>query len=234
MTEGPTDQDFLTAMDPVLSRAAFRDRGGRKEVLRIVNELKDFDLPILGIVDRDLEAEPVPALLSDLVFEWPCADIEASILSDPAALDAMAASNLLRPGITTDDVMKFLTEAQNRRFENAAAELSGRRLRSLIPNELPSPKGDDPLQRLRDHLLTFEAIDASKVDEIIEQAKTEVSSATEPWRYHRGKQIANELAGTLSESKSGFALLRATVTAMEGPFAAAAELIESARAKLLG
>lgn len=232
MTEGETDQDFLVALDPVLSRAAFKDRGGRAEVLRVVTELSGFDLPVLGVIDRDIEAEAVPVELSDFIYEWPSADIEACILSDPNMIATMVGASLVNPGVTTDQIEAFLTQARSERRENAIAELAGRRARRLLPNQLPSPKGDQPIDRLKTHLSSVQPVDISTVDDLIATAEHEVDASTDPWKFHRGKPIANTLANGLTPFKTGFALLRATIAASDEPFAASVPLLESARAKL--
>jgi len=206
ITEGDTDDQLLKHVAPGLTRASVRAAGGRVKVLREVEQLSPYELPVLGVVDRDLMAEPVT---SDAITVWPKADIEAVFLAEDAALETMLSKGLASGGYTqVGQLRALLDELAAGQRDNIVAELAQRILREHDPLKWPSPKGNDPIERLREATVRMTVPDSAAVDAAIaraEQLWTE--HAFDPFVLVRGKYISNTFASRASSMDSGHALL---------------------------
>jgi AAA domain, putative AbiEii toxin, Type IV TA system len=67
ITEGKSDVDLLSLAFPDLARAATRSAGGRHAVIKEVEQLRPYDLPVVGVVDRDVLAPNVPEAIAGAV-----------------------------------------------------------------------------------------------------------------------------------------------------------------------
>lgn len=209
--EGESDANLLLLSLPELARASLRSAGGRARVLREVEQLNPYKLPILGVVDRDVLADPIEAPLASRITVWPAADIEGVFLSDPGVLQAMIGLGLLKAGFdTVEAVQRVLTSLQEQLKERVVAEIAQRKLRKTAEQEWPSPRGDDPVTRLRDAVANMELPDSAAVEGAITEAEQIWTDASEDrWSIVRGKYLLNEFANRSSEMKSGSALLEA-------------------------
>lgn len=211
VTEGETDATLLALSIPELSQASVRAAGGKSQVLRDVEQLKPFSLPILGIVDQDVAGAQVPAAVAGDIVIWPKADIEGVYLGDINAQQTMIDAGLLKPSHRNLDAIteeiERLCEGQR---DNVIAELVRSTAVSRTSFELPSPRGLDPIDRLRVAVLGSSPMTAQEFE-------SAVADATSVWEAHssdrlvlvRGKYILNAFTREASEMKSGRALLDA-------------------------
>jgi len=212
IVEGETDGPLLTLLCPELSRVAITEAGGRPRVLREVEQLAPYELPVLGVVDRDVLAPDPPASVSQLVTVWPVGDLEAVFLSDDVALEVMIARGLAKRDVASVDALRqILADLVEGQRDNVIAELAQRQLRGTLAWEWPSPKGHRPIERLREATGALAAPSEQQVADAIREARAvwEEHAATDPWRLVRGKSLAKEFASKASEMRSGRALLDA-------------------------
>ncbi len=215
ITEGESDVTLLSLLFPELSRAAIRSAGGRTRVIHEVDQLRAYDVPILGVVDRDVLALDVPQHLEPLITIWPAADIEGVFLSDDAALEAMIGLGLLKSEYTTiDGVRSVLNRLAEDLSDNVTAEIAQRKLRRSAEREWPSPRGEQPLERLRQFASELAPVDAAEVEAAIAEARRLWDeNSSNRWLLVRGKYVLNAFASTASEMRSGRALLEAVARA---------------------
>lgn len=211
ITEGESDVALLTLRFPELSRAAARSAGARARVLREVEQLAPYELPVLGVVDRDVLAPAVPAAVSQLVTVWPTADLEGLFLSEDATIERMLELGLLKPEYrTVPSARQVLAAMASDLEENVVAEIAQRQLRRAAEREWPSPRGNDPLGRLRHFATGLSAVEASEIDQAIANARSLWEEHTgNRWVLVRGKYVLNAFTDRVTEMRSGRALLEA-------------------------
>lgn len=212
VVEGQNDVPLLRLQFPELARASLQDSGGRAKVLREVEQLAPYDLPVIGVVDRDIDAPPPPAGIADRITIWPTGDIEGIYLSDDVALELMIDKKLVRPEHADvrqlRAILDALVEAQR---DNVIAEIAQRRLRSEMAWDWPTPKGDDPVGRLRQAVAAMQQVSATQVEQAITDATAawNALSVPERWTVVRAKAITNHFANQATQMRSGQALLEA-------------------------
>lgn len=230
VAEGESDAPLLHLLFPDLARAAIRAAGGRARVLREVEQLAPYELPVLGVVDRDILAPSPPEKIRDLIIVWPTGDIEGVFLSDPAALEIMIARGLVKSEYQSvealQSVLQGLLDSQR---DNVVAELAQRRLRESMAWDWPTPKGDQPIERLCNAVRALRPVSADECTEAIAAAERTWDEQTpdSKWQLVRAKYIANHFASRATEMRSGRALLEAV--ARERPNLAG---LQELRAKL--
>lgn len=211
ITEGESDVALLSLLFPELGRAAIRSAGGRKRVVGEVEQLAPYELPVLGVVDRDVLAPELPDTVSDAISVWPTADIEGVFLSDDLALQAMLERGLLKSDFgSVESVRTVLRQLTDALADNVVAEIAQRQLRRAAEREWPSPRGESPLARLRQFARDLSPVAVDEVDAAIADARALWEKHEEdPWPLLRGKYVINAFAGQASEMRSGRALLEA-------------------------
>lgn len=211
IVEGESDSPLLNLLIPELGRAAVREAGGRERVLRQVEQLAPFELPVLGVVDRDLLAPEPDLTIADRITIWPQADLEAVLLSDPLARQIMIDRGLIKPEFATmASLQTLLDELADAQMENVLAEIAQRLLRQSNW-QWPSPKGHEPLDRLRRAVADMEAPQIEEVETAIETARATWDSNIGPdrWSLVRGKEVLAMFVSRATEMRSGRALLEA-------------------------
>jgi hypothetical protein len=145
LTEGESDVSLLSLQFPELARATVRAVGGRVRVIREVEQLAPYELPVLGVVDRHVIRPPVPDEISGRITVWPAADIQGVYLSDDAALETM-----LERGFDYDDPsailrLRFLDKQQKADvLAGNAMDFFRLRKAGVQPWEAKAQVADDP------------------------------------------------------------------------------------------
>lgn len=228
IVEGEYDQPLLSLLMPELARASIRWAGGRAQVLGEVASLAPQDIPVLGVLDRDVLADAPDPTIEGSIVVWPTADFEGVFLSDPVALEVMLARGLMVPQYkTVDALQKLLAALLESLEENVVAELAQRSLRRSLDWRWPSPKGENAKSRLRDAVAAFapisgEAVEAALIDA---QSTWDNHSGHDRWTLVRGKYVLGPFTKQASHMKSGTALLEAV--ARDRPELAGLQVIQS-------
>lgn len=212
VVEGTSDVSILTLAIPELSRASIHAAGGRAQVLRTVEQLTPFGLPIIGVVDRDLARSALPITVTPHVTVWPASDIEGVYLGSTASLQAMIDLGLVKPQYTQpDDLTAVISRLCAEQRENVLAEIVREDIVSLGGYEWPSPRGIDPVGRIRNTVKELKPVSEDQLDSAIARAEEVWDGAQgDPLSVVRGKYILSAFASEVSEMKSGRALLEAT------------------------
>ena len=215
VTEGDSDVTLLGLLFPELGAAAFRSAGGKARVLQTVAELSPYDIPIVGVVDRDLVPIYAPKNVKEKVCVWPTADIEGAFLSEDSALSTMIDRGLVKPEFRTvsalKDVLQDLCELQH---DNVVAELVQNELLANMNNQWPATKGNDPLGRLRTAVDEMTTPSPASVEDAVARAETAWNAHVESrFQLVRGKYVLNTFASRTSHMKSGQAILEAVARA---------------------
>lgn len=212
LTEGATDASILSLAIPELSRASTLPMNGRAQVLREVELLMPFDLPVIGVIDRDLHLEGVPAPVQSSVFAWPAADIEGVYLGSSEALQVMIDHGMIKTSHASIDALtKLIDELCSAQRENVIAEIARARAVKMSGYEWPSPRGDEPLKRLREAVQAATPISAQALENAITDAEAVWDAAAgERLTVVRGKYILSSFTSAASEMKAGRALIEAT------------------------
>jgi len=209
IVEGEGDVALLELLFPDLARAAIHSAGSRARVFREVEQLSPYELPVLGVVDGDVYAVHQQSLTSDRVVVWPTADIEGLMLSSDEVLQAMIDLGLLTAEFPTVESARALLDTllQNER-DNVIAELAQLRLRTQAEMEWPTPRGNEPIERLRGAIEDMTMPTGDDVDRAIEGAWTVWNQHNaDLWRLVRGKRVLPTFTSRASEMRSGRALL---------------------------
>lgn len=214
VTEGDFDKDVLLALRPDLARASFRCVGGRSRVLEVVRSLSVYDIPVVGVVDSDVMASPIPAELANIVHCWPAADIEAVLLSDEIFIAGLVQRGLANPGETVESLTGELKSLAEDLKDNVIAEIAQRVARTELKDEYPSPKGNQPVERLRSYLTGRAPMVESQVDEIVRRATGLYEAQSFWWELTRGKYVVGKFASRKSPFSSTSSLLIAGVKAI--------------------
>lgn len=212
IVEGENDAPLLTLQFPELARASIRSAGGRAQALREVAQLAPYDIPVIGAVDRDVDAPQPPSEIAARIAIWPTGDIEGIYLSEDASLAAMIDRRLVRNEFANVALLRqILDELVNTQRESVIAELAQRRLRRETEFDWPSPRGERPIERLERAIEKLEQVSKDTVTKAVTDATTiwESASPKERWGLVRAKTITNSFANRVSQMKSGQALLEA-------------------------
>lgn len=212
VVEGASDVSILTLAIPELGRAAIHAAGGRAQVVRAVEQLTPFDLPVIGVVDRDLARSPLPTHVESHIAVWPAADIEGVYLGSAAALQSMIDHGLVKSEYTRpEDLSVVIARLCAEQRENVLAEIVRADIVSLGGYEWPSPRGLDPLGRLRQAVKELKPVSEDELELAIARAETVWGSAqSDLLSVVRGKYILSAFTSEASEMRSGRALLEAT------------------------
>lgn len=215
VTEGASDATLLPLLIPDLGRATLRPAGGRTAVLTDVERLHRFELPVLGVVDGDVLPDPVRADIIASVTVWEAGDVEGVFLSDDQALTVMADRGLLRaPYMTVEAARALLDQLATEEKPTVVAELAQRLLRTKAGIHWPTPRGDRPVERLREAVQNIAVPSEDVVQQAIQDAEgIWLKNANDKWRLVRGKYILPKFASAASAIPSGHALLEAVARA---------------------
>jgi predicted ATPase len=211
VTEGESDVSLLQSLFAELSNATIRAAGGKARVVQQVEQLEQYEIPILGVVDRDLAESRSEISSSTNLCVWPMADIEGVFLSDEVVLREMISAGLIRPefpdAASLQSLVESLCEAHR---DNVIAEIAQSSLIAQHANQWPSSRGNDPIDRLRagtDAMMTPTKDDVDRA----------IREATAAWDGHsgtklelvRGKYVLNKFAQRASFMTNGQSLLEA-------------------------
>lgn len=211
VTEGESDVALLQSLFTELSNATVRAAGGKARVVQQVEQLEQYEIPIVGIVDRDLAGANSAISSSANLCVWPMADIEGVFLSDESVLEEMIAAGLIRPEFSSaSSLQSLITSLCESHRDNVIAEIAQLKLTAQHANQWPTSKGNDPISRLRSGA---EAMKAPAPDDV----NRAISEAEAVWEAHsghklelvRGKYILNKFAQQASFMANGQSLLEA-------------------------
>lgn len=209
VTEGESDVSLLQALFSELSNATIRAAGGKARVVQQVEQLEHYDIPILGVVDRDLANTNFEISSSANLCVWPMADIEGVFLSDEAVLGEMIEAGLIRPEyVSVESLRSLIASLCESHRENVIAEIAQLKLTAQHANQWPSSRGADPIGRLR-------AGTNSMRSPSLEDVELALTEAEAVWDGHigdklelvRGKYILNTFAQRASYMTNGQSLL---------------------------
>ncbi len=210
-TEGSFDQAVLNTCIAEASRASIRPAGGRALVVRNTTAITLFnDIPVLGIVDRDVLADEIDVEIADRIHAWPRADIEGVLISDESFLDAAVRARLVTPS-TVDDLKGEINAAVEQFRDQTVAELAIRIVRSNASADWPSPKHTDPRAALEQAVADLSRrISASAAGEAWAEAEDLWTRTPNKLDLVRGKYVLNRLARIL-ETRTTDAFVLATL-----------------------
>ena len=233
ITEGSTDALILALAIPELSRASVKDAGGKAQVLRQVEQLLPFELPVLGVVDRDLNQTEIADAIRSHVFVWPTADIEGLYLSEQSSLQMMVDMGLTKPAYRSvqqlEELIRKLCEGQR---ENVITEIARGQAVLLSGREWPSPRGNDALARLRTAVANARPITPDELEEALAEAsRTWDEAQNQLLGLVRGKYVLPAFVAEATELKNPRAFLE--VLARNRPHIPALEALAAAITKKL-
>lgn len=214
VTEGDFDVAILPQIMPVLGSMGLRAAGGRSEVIKTVQALAVYDVPILGVVDSDVGDLPIPANLRGLIHAWPAADIEGLLLSDDGFLQSALDGGLIDKAKypTIDDLRRTLTSLLLTFEDNAIAEFAQRRIREKTSISWPSLRGDDPIGRLTATASSIQPPPTDILEDALASAREAWSEALpDPWKMVRGKWIIGTFVSQATEFKSSDGFINAVL-----------------------
>lgn len=233
LTEGDLEDVVLPSLFPKLSRASLQRGPGRDGVLKRVTHLMDYNVPVLGMIDRDVEPPSIDAPVDQHIIVLPTADLEGAFLSDDGVLQIMIDSGFVKPAYRDLQTLKHERDVLFESLrDNTVAELAQRDLRKTFGIKWPVSRGDNPIARLTDVASASSNPTQADIQTAIEAAeeKWETSKA-EPWKIVRGKYILGSLTDKCTDWKSGSSLLAAV--AKKQPKVAALKDFEEALNRLL-
>lgn len=211
VTEGDSDDVVLKAIFPDLSRASVQQGQGRRGVVQRVTHLLDYDIPVVGLVDRDVAPPSLEPEVEPHICVLPTADLEGAFLSDDAALQVMLAESYIKPQYRDLAALAAVRDSlYASKRDNTIAELAQQELRNAFGIQWPSSRGDDALTRLRATNSPSSNPTSADIEDAIRRA-TELwdASALEPWKLVRGKYILGEFTRTCTNWTKGSTLLEA-------------------------
>lgn len=211
ITEGSMDATILNLAIPELSRASVQYAGGKTQVIREVKQLKPFSLPVLGVVDRDLNLTVIEESIKSDIFVWPTADIEGVYLSEAASLEAMIDLRLIKSTHRSlNQLQELITSLCESQRVNVIAEIARDKAVLMSGHEWPTPRGNDPLLRLREAVRVAQPISSDQLEAAIADAEEIWNNAQENrLRVVRGKYIFAKFVAEASEMRSAQSLLEA-------------------------
>jgi predicted ATPase len=193
VTEGDLDEVILKALYPKLARASVQQGQGRAGVLQRVRHLLDYKVPVLGMVDRDVEPPSIGPTLEPHVYVLPTADLEGAFLCDDTALQIMVDEHYAKTEYRSLEALKLVRdELFASRRTNTIAELVLIDLNKKFGIDWPSPRAADALDQLR-NLKSVLTPDLNSIELAINEATKEWSKfGNSPWTLVRGKYIIRE------------------------------------------
>ena len=204
IVEGVSDADYLPILSPLVSSANTQTGNGRRSVELHVETLARYDLPVIGVLDRDVIAPTVHAEISHAILVWKAADIEAVFLSDDQFLQAALDGHLLKPEWSNlETVRAELERLLLEREESVVAELAQWELRPMTQIKWPEPKWNEPLDQLRAVAGTVPQLDAAAIEMAILNARTLWDGATDKWELVRGKDLSGSLFKMITAKTTG-------------------------------
>lgn len=217
VTEGDFDAAILPLLLPELARASVKSTGGRHQALADVARLAPYSIPVIGVVDADVLAPAIPTGLETRVVVWETADIEGMLLADDATLEVMVARGLSKsPFLTVEALRGELDALLAQQHDNFLAEAAQRLLRTNNQTTWPSPKGDNPVERLRAAVGDMIAPTEQDLERRLTEAEAlwqQHEGAHTLWKIVRGKYIAGAFAESCSHMRSASALLESVARA---------------------
>ncbi len=211
IAEGDFDQNILPKLAPNLAAAGFRGVGGRSAVLNSLASLGDYQLPVIGVVDADVKAPAVPEGIDGICHVWPAADIEGVLLSSDEFLDSAIGGALVNQKFRSIESLKEVLAGLLLQMKNSAvSEIAQRIVRQNDPFDWPTPKGNDPIGRLRAIAGPSPRLSLESLEEAISEAEIIWQNALpDPWGLVRGKWIISKFLEKTSPIRSGAAFLEA-------------------------
>ena len=164
-------------------------------------------------------ADAPPPEIEQSVVIWPCAEIEGVLLSSSDCLQVMVDRGLLKPEYQSVETLeRLLSSLLAGQQENVIAEMAQKILRTRLAANWPSPKGDEPVERLRTAVKAFSLPTDKDVSQAIATASERWDNAsTNLWSVVRGKYVLSKFTSRASVLKSGHALLEAVARARPKP-----------------
>ncbi|SDF89844.1 ATP-binding protein [Klenkia brasiliensis] len=212
VVEGDFDSLVLPKLIPALGAAFIRNSGGRDPVLKTVSALADLEMPILGVIDADVGASPVPTAISSMVHSWDAADLEGVLLSDDEFLQAAIDGALIKPPFATVPALKAeLDRLLKDHADESVIEVAVRQLREKTSVLWPSPRGDQARSRLDAMAGTLPQLDPADISEALSAASQELASSPSLWPMVRGKWIASDFVRNVSNFKNSEAFFLAVI-----------------------
>jgi hypothetical protein len=141
VTEGTFDAEILPQLITLLGGTAVRAADGRDLVLRTLESLSAYDIPIFGVIDADINAKAPSEAIAPICHVWNSADIEGVLLSDDAFLQAAIDGQLLKSDYQDLTRVKELLQTLLHNFRGESiAEIATRSLRDKTSISWPSPR----------------------------------------------------------------------------------------------
>ena len=213
VTEGEFDAEVLPQLIPLLGGAAIRPANGRNLVLRTLESLNSYDIPILGVVDADIKAEEPGAHISSICHVWDSADIEGVLLSDNNFLQAAIDGNFFKSKYNElSEINSLLRQLLQKHKEQSIAEMAMRALRDRASISWPSPRRPDVMTELKAVMTTNPRITETDIDD--EWIKAEAvwsGEGVNKWKLVRGKWIIGEFVSAATEFRSSAAFVKAVI-----------------------
>ena len=210
VVEGDFDAAVVPQLLPSVTASSMQPAGGRKEAIASVQALSKYDLPIIGVVDADVRAQEIPAGVRDRIHTWPAADIEGVLLQDDDFLTKALEGKLLKPDTCSslEDVKRVLAALLTSQREAAICEYAQRLLREKTAVRWSTPRGQDPLGRLRGVLNdAYTELNSELIESAISEGEVAWEKhQPEPWKMVRGKYIIGEFVSkhTVVSNKDDF------------------------------
>lgn len=211
VSEGDLEDAVLESLFPKLSRASLQRGPGRDGVLQRVKHLLDYHVPVLGIIDRDVEPPTIETPLDQHIVILSTADLEGAFLSDDLALQIMIDSGFVKPPY--QNLQQLKTE-RDQLFhglrDNTIAELAQRELRNVFGIKWPVARGNDPIDRLINVASATSHPTEADIRAALETAERKWdTNKAGPWTIVRGKYILGTFTDRCTNWKSGSSLLAA-------------------------
>ncbi|MFF0454730.1 AAA family ATPase [Nocardia africana] len=233
VTEGELDDLVLKALFPKLARATIQRGNGRTNVITRIKHLLDWDMPALGIVDRDIAPPELVPEIAHRILVLPTADMEGAFLSDDSVMHLLIEHGFVKSEFSDYERLKaYRDDLFATKKENVIAEIAQFELRGSSGIRWPNSKGDKPLDRLREMASQTFNLSGVQIEEAIGvAADTWELNKNEPWSIVRGKYILGKFTSDCTQWTNGSGLLEAVarlqpkLTALRGVEAALDEIL---------
>lgn len=150
VTEGALDEAVLQGLFPELTTAAISQGHGRAGVLARVRSLHDYTVPVIGLVDHDVQPPTLPSEIRASVCVLPTADIEGAFFSADSALEVMLRENYVLPTITSVEGLRVVRDGLYAgQRDSVIAEIGKNTLRKQFNITWPNSRTPNPLDVLR-------------------------------------------------------------------------------------
>ena len=230
VTEGELDEVVLKKLFPQMSQVSVTQAQGRSGVTTRVGNLIDYKVPVIGIVDHDVEPPMLSRAVVDHICVLPTADMEGVFLSDDTALQVMIDIGAIKPEFQSLEALRNVRDSLYAEKRDAViAEHAKNSLRNKFNLKWPSARAEEPLNLLRSFSANAALPGAADVDSAIAAGEEFWEEHAEnPWRIVRGKYILGEFNTKVSNFTGGPRLLEA-VAGQRPQLAALAEFAERLR-----